>query len=303
MFYNGSMHFGYNGIDWSINASKTDKYFVRADPTTRSISSFSTESKQAALEIQDVFQGELLYVFYSGGVDGEAVLDAFYRAKVPVVAVVLNYHGLNSHEVQYVRSFVKPRSDLITLREVDFNLTSWLQSRESKEVAIQAQTTQLGHTPIFKTALDLCRDGVCITGADQPQMARIDLPGGPKFIIEFEEKRYCYAKFFQRSQLHAVPVFYQWSVELMCSYMLMSGHVGFYNNLFHPSISQNDHFKYGYYKRDLNLAPRKKYTGFERVAGILQDENRAYRETLPYLWDQMVEIEVFDWFKSCGVST
>lgn len=301
-FYDGTMHMGYNDIDWTSSYNPDDKYFVRADNIGRPLEGLSKEFLRAATEIRAAFPQMPVYVLNSGGIDSEAIIDAFVRARIPVTSVTLNYEdNLNEHEVKYVYEYANKRKNLVKLKIVDFKMRDWLQSNEAMDYARMGQTVQLGHTHIFKVANDMLRDGLVITGTDQPKIIRDDTTGSPRFLIDFEEKHCSALKFFKATGIRSVPVFYQWSSALMTSYMLASGHVGFYNDLYNPNYWLNEQFKYHFLQKELKLMPRRKYTSYEKLSNLLLSANRKYRETLPYPWERHCEIEIYDWFKMVGV--
>lgn len=302
-FYDGTMHMGYNNQDWTLSYDPNDTYFVRPDPIGRKLGTLTEECVLAATQIRQAYPGMPIYVFNSGGIDSEAILESFVRAKVPVTSVTLRYEdNLNEHEVKYVYEYVKKRERFVSLKVIDFKMTDWLQSNEAMNYARMGQTIQLGHTHIFKVANDMLHDGLVITGTDQPKIIRDDSNGGaPRFLIDFEEKHCSALKFFKATGIRSVPVFYQWSSALMTSYMLASGHTGFYNNLYNPNYWLNEFFKYHFLYKAFKLQPRKKYTSYERLSGVLMNANRRYRETLPLTWERHCEIDVFDWFKTVGV--
>ena len=100
IFNNGSLKIGYNDVPWTFRTGEHDRYMSFTSPTTRPIGSFREEAIIAVKEIRAAYAGKTLYVLYSGGIDSEAMLEAFRLAGIKITVVMIEFEdGLNSHDM------------------------------------------------------------------------------------------------------------------------------------------------------------------------------------------------------------
>jgi hypothetical protein len=189
------------------------------------------------------------------------------------------------------------------VKVIDFNIREWLLSKECLDYAKAAQTIELGYTQLFKVADQYLRDGVVITGHEEPYVFRQDIPNEKsKWIFHCHERHYSIHKFFMASKIDAVPSFFQWSTELLNSFMTNDHWVAMFNGMYANTIWASDQLKYGFLGKTLALAARTKYTSFEKIIHEIQDSDDAWQASLPFLWNRTHDFEVFDWFRRCGVT-
>lgn len=300
MLSDGSVHLGYNGVDGSHQSSPDDRFFFRFDPIRRPLMSLTGEGEAAARQIREAHPGLPIYVFYSGGIDSEAVLLSFVRAGIPVTAVVIEYENdLNRYDIEFAHAFVARYPDLLTLRRVGLNLKNWIRSREARDLAVTGQTLELAQTPIFKVASDHCRDGLVITGYQEPQVARRD--GPTRWVYYHEEIHYSIAKFCRVACIEAVPSFFQWNTELISAWLTTSHHLALYAGFYNRTVNDTRNIKSAMLCAELQLSPRRKVTGFEGALGELVTWTKRYQEGLPHRWNQVVELEVYSALLANGV--
>lgn len=301
----GTVRLGYNGTPWQFSESNSDIYTFEADPIRRKLRSFGWEAINAAKEIRAAYGDLPIYVLYSGGIDSEAVVHAFLKAGVPITAVCIKFpDNLNEHELKYAFEYFKRQSypaDQVKL--IDFDIRDWLKSRESIDLARDAQTPELGYTHLFKVALDHLGDGVVITGHEEPYVHRVDGPTGSKWMFHCHERHYSIHKFFMKYGRHSVPSFFQWSTEFLNSFIHNDHWLALFNNLYSPIIWNTEHLKYGFLGKELGLAPRKKYTSFEQLIPEIVASNNAWRDELPVKWTRSCDFEINEWYQRCGVRT
>jgi len=301
---NGTIHLGYNGVPWTYSNSNDDVYTFTANAVSRKLKPFAQECYQAASEINKAFDGKPIYVLYSGGIDSEAVLHSFVKAGVPVTAVLIKFENdYNGHELQYAYNYFE-KMNFKNVKIIDFNIRDWLKSNECRSLAREVQTVELGYTHLFKVALDQLKDGVTITGHEEPLVWRVDEDDGTnKWMFHCHERHYSIHKFFMKFQQDGVPSFFQWSTEVLNSFMHNDHWVMLFNNMYSPLIWNTEQIKYGFLGKTMGLAARRKYTSFEKLVTEILEADQAWQETLPVKWSRTVNTEIFEWYRRHDVRT
>lgn len=300
---NGSIRLGYNGTPWTFSNSNDDVYMFEADPIKRKLNSFKNECFTAAKEINQTFEGRPIYVLFSGGIDSEAVLNSFVRTNIPAIAVCIKFENdYNQHELTYAEEyFKKVNFDPARIKVIDFNIKDWLRSNECKNIAQEAQTVELGYTHLFKVALDQLGDGVVITGHEEPYVHRVDSEAGSRWVFHNHERHYSIHKFFLKFGRLGVPSFFQWSSELLNSFMYNDHWVTLFNNMYSPVIWGTEQLKYGFLGKSMDLKPRIKYNSFEKVIPEVLAADNEWKSSLPVTWSRSKDYEIFEWYRMCGV--
>lgn len=301
---NGSVRLGYNNSPWTFSHSNDDKYLFEADPIKRKLMPFRDECFTAAKEIYEAYDKKPVYVMFSGGIDSEAVLNSFVKTETPVIAVCIKFKdGHNDHELAYAQEyFDKVNFDKSRIKVIDFDIKDWLRSNECKYLAEEAQTVELGYTHLFKVALDHLGDGVTITGHEEPYCHRVDNEDGTsKWVFHNHERHYSIHKFFLKFGRAGVPSFFQWSSELLNSFMFNDHWTMLFNNMYSPTIWGTEQLKYGFLGKAMQLKPRIKYTSFEKVIPEILAADQAWKSSLPVTWSRSRDYEIYDWFERCGV--
>jgi hypothetical protein len=294
IFNNGSVKIGYNGIPWSFSFSPTDTFMHTCAPTTRPVKSFREEAIIASSEIRSTFQDEQLYVLYSGGIDSEAILEAFRIARVDVTVVIIEFtDGSNAHDIAHARDYLKRTEYTGRLKIIPFDVKRWFASDEACSYARELQSNNVLFTPLLKAIQDNLYDGIAIVGHEEPTIHRNDTMG--KWVWNRDELHYSLHKLFIRDGKHGIPSFFQWSTELLAAFVFNKHYNAAYSGLHNPTIERVERLKYSFYFEEFGLPQRLKYTGFEfLVSDILQLEDR-YFSTLPFKWDRTLDIGVDEW--------
>lgn len=299
----GTIELGYNDQPWTFSYDNADKYTFSAKPVRRKLLRFGEECFRAAREISKAANGRPVYVLYSGGIDSEAVLHAFVAQNLPVTAVCIKFdNDFNQHELKYAFEYFE-RMNFANVKMIDFDIRSWLKSDECRNLAREVQTVELGYTHLFKIALDHLSDGITITGHEEPLVWRVDDPatGASRWDFYCHERHYSIHKFFLKFKQLGVPSFFQWSTELLNSFIYNDHWVGLTNNMYSPLLWNTEQVKYGFMGKELQLPARKKYTSFEKLITEILDADREWKDSLPVKWERSCSFEVTDWLTRCQV--
>lgn len=298
----GSVTLGYNDAPWTFSYRAEDVYTVDALPIRRPLMSLREELTLAAKQVAHKAQGRPIYVMFSGGADSEVILEAFRLADIAVTAVINEWEdGLNEHDTRAAKRYLD-RVKLHQAKCFPINIRNWLASNEAREYAKAAQTIELGYTHLFKTMHENLRDGICITGFEEPLVWRVDHDDGSStWEYHSHERHYSMYKFFYAFGQDAVPSFYQWSTELLNAYIYNDHWLGLFNNQYNRSVWHAEMLKPGYMYKELGIIPRKKLTGYENVIAEIIEENDEWTSSLPLKWARSRNEEIFSWFKRMGV--
>lgn len=294
---NGAVQVGYNGVPWTFSKSPDDAFFQTVAPVTRKPERFRAESIRAAQEIGEKFQGQPIFVFYSGGIDSEAVVESFRLAGVEFTVVVVVYEdGLNDHDVKNALKYLQAR-EMTNYLTLNFNILDWIKSEAALDFAYSLQTSEIGFTGL----LDLMRcflpkDACIVMGFDEPYIWRTDSSNTWKYIRN--ERHYSLHKFFMLEGRSSVPSFFHWSAELLASFMLEPASLVLTNGLYNPTIHDWEQIKYSFYWNSHKLLQRKKYTGYEKIITQVTEANRSL---VDLGWNRKVETEVNEFLTSIGV--
>lgn len=298
IFNNGSVRIGYNGVPWSFSDDPNDVFMHICEPTTREVGSFRQEAVIAAREISWTFPDTPLYAMFSGGVDSEAMMEAFRLAKVPVTAVLIEFtDGSNAHDLEYAYHYLKRELFSDRVMVLPFDIQEWLKSDACLEMGRATQTTELIYTPLFEVSQRYLRDGIMMTAHEEPSLWRQD-EGGTRWVFNRHERHYSLHKYFIQAGLSGIPSFFQWSTELMASFMFNKHYVAAYNGLYNSAIWYAEQIKYGFYFDEFGLRQRPKYTGFEKLTSEIVRANERWLASLPFLWNRELETEVWEWARA-----
>lgn len=299
VFNNGSIKIGYNGTPWTFRNTIDDVFMHTSEPTTRPIGSFRTEAIRAAREIRKTFPGKTLYVLYSGGIDSEVVLEAFRLADIPVTVVISEFENkANDHDMVYAKAYLKRTNFTGRVLTYPVNMQSWLGSEECLNWAKETQTTGLVFTHLFRIMQAHLRDGIVITGVEEPSLW---IKEGTGWVWNRNELHFCLHKYFMKEGLSGVPSFFQWSTELMAAFIYNKHYVPAYEGLYNPSIWDAEFLKYGFYWDQFKLHQRAKYTGYEHVTSELITASEDWVDSLLFKWEAEIDYKLTDWHRDMNV--
>ena len=301
----GTVHLGYNNQRLNFSFDASDVYTVSADPIRRKLGSFRDEMVRAAREITSSIGAKRIYVMYSGGIDSEAVVEAFRLANLPATAVCVRYSDdLNGHDMKHAQEYFD-RTGYRDYRFIDFDVRKWLASSECRDFSREIQMIEQGYTSHLKVALDELGDGVTIYCHEEPTVWRLDdaNTGARRWVFHSHERHYSVYKFFMKYGLTGVPSFFQWSTELLNSFMINPYWVALFNGLYNPTVWNSEQLKYGFYASTLDLKARKKYTGYEKLISTILSANRDLKSDPQVIWNRYCDVDIFDWYERCKVKT
>lgn len=267
--------FGYNRDGqfrpFAKRENREDQWRVQYGRAKRFPMTFRQECLEAARLIQRQTQLPIT-VLFSGGIDSEVALRSFYEAGIPVTAAILKFKGgLNAHDTAWAR--VTCDELKIPVKTYELDLLSFWNSSEALKYADETQCV----SPQFLTTmwlLDQC-EGYCVLGSGENFLTfRTPTSRTIGWSLVEKEKVAAWYRYFISRNRPGCPGFFQYTPELMLSWMLDPAAVAFWRK--HAGLIRDSiPMKFSIYRQHFALRPRPKFTGFENVAAedaILRQE-------------------------------
>lgn len=227
------------------------------------------ESVRAAREISDYARtiGKVPTVCLSGGIDSEFVAEIFKMSGVPFKLVTMRFpNDQNRHELNYALA-VAERFD----KEIEFYEIDPLNYYESKEFTdwVARYTCPFPMLILQMKIMEFVAlsGGFPILGSGECYVEKTPENGWCFFEREIFSSLF---RFVRDQNLPAVPAFFQWSPELILSFLMDPQYRKLYEK---PSpLNQAENFsstlevKHQLYNQYVSLEARTKYYGWETFA-------------------------------------
>jgi hypothetical protein len=283
--HNNHFKFGYNNEWFRFRQSPDDRWMVRYGACQRPVGNFRDECHATARLIRDSFD-EPLTVLFSGGADSEVVLRSFYEQGIPCKVAICQFaNKLNLHDVGYAVECCQQlgiQFDLIPL-DIEWFLDGayWPYAEAS-----QSRSPELCSTMWLADQVD----GIPIMGSGECYLVK-RIPATyvdgaspytktPWDLYERELIAGWY-RHFMRTGRKAVPAFFQYTPEIMLSFLREDRVVDLVNDRLIGKRSTVTS-KLGIYQKYFPLADRKKFSGYENVAARVSDLRIHLRRQMPH---------------------
>ncbi len=259
-----------HGADWHVHI----------DPPKKKVKSYYEESIDAIEYIYASKTGKF-QIFYSGGVDGQYVIELCRRLKMPFDVVIIHLKDgqnnlLNGHDIVHAHEYCKSRN--ITPRVYDLNFTEFVDSGKMLEIAESITCCSIA----LPGTMHICSqvDGFLLLGTDP---AYIKKENNEWFFQELEYNHGS-LRYFDKYKINGVPCFLQYTAEMTLSYLIDPAVKKLVSNA-DPLREGNNAVKALVFNNgsDFNIpvydpaTSKKKYTGYERIY------NSEFEKTHPNL--------------------
>lgn len=263
-------HLGYEFFGRHSGYHPENSLLVRFGELTASVKSGFEEAQNVAQCIVKNFT-EPLTLFLSGGVDSEAMAQAFLAAGVPFHIVIARYNrGLNDFDIEWAIQFCREKNLNYELLEID--LDEFFESGRHAFLADRYRCRSPQFTVHFEMMLKT--KGVALMPWQPPG---VGVTAGKKIVLGFPEDHYfSYYRFFITEQKPGVPFFFLYTPELIASFLRTPT---MNNILFNGKQKWLDYdLKLQIYKEsgfDLRRRPDK-WTGFEKVKEYFASKHNSH---------------------------
>ena len=255
--------------------------------------SWREECKSVAQELYDL-HGNKLVVTLSGGLDSEVVLHSFIANGIIPKVVILRYErNLNLHDINYALRICAARQ--ISPKIVDVNVSEFFRTDLLNYANItKCSSPQLN---LLINSIDNI-DGIPVIGAGENYLSRKE---GKKEVYDLEEAKIAAIyKFYENKQREIIPAFFQYTPELMISYLQKESMYRWVETAKQQKYINSKKIKSSIIAEDFDIEPRGKLTGFELIDELERHQRSVLtNENLGDDGEQWTNFE--DYIKEFGV--
>lgn len=267
--YNNHFVWGYNQTPWARRERLYDRFFATYGKTSlEDHLSLRDACIDAAKKIciQAKAAGKKPMVFYSGGLDSEVVIAAFLQSGEDFSVAHLKYlPELNYHDSEWVYRFCRLHN--LDVKEYTVDPEQYFIRPEVFEQAIKDNIKHF-EMVLVNHLMDLTKDEYYpILGNGEPYLFKVDNSQNSKWV--FRELEYMMSWYFHASNnnIHSCPGFFQYTPEVMLSFLLDPVMIRLANNRIPGKITSRTS-KFSIYNNafpEYEFQPRRKYTGYEYI--------------------------------------
>lgn len=252
-----------------FRSSKRERWNVQYGKCQRYPKNFREECLSTARLIAGQTDKEIS-VLFSGGIDSEVTLRSFVESGIPVQAVIARYkNDLNIHDISW--AIIACEALNVPYKIFDLDLISFWEDKSY----YYAQVSQC-----LSPQLTVCMwladqiSGYPVLGSGECLLVKDDETS--IWSLWEKERIASWFRFFIAREREACPSFFQYTPELILSYILDPLIQDLISNPDNKNLLNSAEIKLNFYQQHFDILPRPKYTGFEKV----QDEDFKYRSRL-----------------------
>lgn len=237
----------------------------------RAVLDFHSEALIAAKEIRRTFAGKKLALFLSGGIDSEIMARAFYEAKIPFKARILRMaKNKNKHDWSWAVKWCKAHH--VAYEFYDLDPIEFVQSGEYLKYADEAECSLFTIIHMIKMMEDVAALGeIPIMGSGD---CYLEYNKSKRWVMPERRKFASFHRYADKKKFAAVPSFFQWSPELMASFLLDPVILNVVLSS-KPKRHYTNPLKQEFYASHFpGLKKRPKYIGYEKLPSL---EKKALR--------------------------
>ena len=239
-----------------------DTFDISIKPALRLHKSFHEELCLNAEYITANKDGKL-YLFYSGGIDSEYVLEIFLSMKIDIIPVIVKLEpNLNTHDIKLAIDFCQSRNIKYLL--IDINFEEFVNSGKFLSHAESVNCVVYQYPALMEAALKL--DGTILFGSDEPHFFK-NLETDLWYFDEMERIVAVWDRWYKKNNISGTPCFLSYSSETLLGYMDDPRFIDLSNNRCKGKEGTNSS-KDIIYNRKLNMPARTKFTGYEIIKDL-----------------------------------
>lgn len=260
----------YGKNNFERRSSKTDTFrtgFIQKNNLT--VGTFKDELLNTARSTLDHYPGLRPCVFFSGGVDSEAILRAYVEiGSNPLVYIIRYEKDYNIYDVSYAISICNSLN--ISYNLIDFNLEKFYEN-DAIEISDMAQIDRPRMLPHIK--FTECADGLIIVCHSDMYWYRTDddySKKGTWLVKDFEHDIGC-DKYTLLKNRPAIYQWWKWNPEILLSYINLNWFQRLINDEYHGKLGINSTKIIGFREAYPDMITRKKQTGFEKIDFLIEE--------------------------------
>lgn len=241
--YNNYITITGNGPDWKVHLK----------PCTQKAENFYEESIRAAKIIEEESTKQLTLMF-SGGIDGEFMLNIFKQAKVDFDVAIISYGKWNTHDAKYAFDYCNKHS--INPKIIEVDLENMINSGLMYEIAEKAKCCAPQMIGVMHGISQI--EGAVIMANGEPQVDK--MPNG-EWVWAETERINSYMNWYSYNNIEGTPDFLRYTPEQTVSFLEEPLIQRLVNNKLSEIKSVG--LKHDLYNQYFNQVKRNKYTGWE----------------------------------------
>lgn len=263
---------------------------VHLKQCTQSPSSYYEECIRAAKIIGE--STDPLYLMFSGGIDGEFMLNIFKDAKVDFKVAIISYGVYNEHDTKYAFKYCNAHG--ITPEVIDLDLEKFITSGRMIEVAEEAKCCSYQMTSVMEGIKKI--DGNVIMANGEPQLNR--MPNGT-WEWEEMERVSSYRNWYALHNITGTPDFTKYTPEQFLSLLEEPLVKQLVNNELDQEYQTTVAIKQQLYSQHYTIEPRYKFIGWERLESSAFFEDNKVFESFAHLREMYSGAYVLDYDDVC----
>ena len=234
------------GNDWIVNIKKCNRLDVK---------DFHDEAVAAAQIIYDTATSPITLMF-SGGLDGEFMLNVFKTAKIPFKVAIISYGSYNAHDTEFAFNYCASHN--ITPIVVDLDINNFIESGKIYDIADSVKCCAYQMPSIMHGISQL--DGTIIMANGEPYIKNFD----SIWMYEETERVNSYMKWYRDQKIDGTPDFLRYTPEMTMSFLQETRVKELVANK-HPGKLSTRTSKPIIYSKHYTFSNRPKYTGWEQI--------------------------------------
>jgi hypothetical protein len=257
--YNNYFTTSGTGKDWSINFKKCTKKIIE---------DYHKELINAAHIIHEQADSKLVLLF-SGGLDGEFMLNIFRTAKIPFDTAIISYGKYNAHDTEYAFSYCNDHN--IKPIIVDIDIEDFIKSGKLLDIATKANCNAYQMPSIMYGLSKL--EGTLVMANGEPYIKNYD------GVWKYQETEHVnsYMKWYTDNSIDGTPDFLRYTPETTVAFIKEPRVQELVANK-HPGKLSTRTSKHLIYSKNYTFVPRPKYTGWELLEKTPFFENEVLKE-------------------------
>ena len=234
------------GDFWTVHLKKCSK---------KHIEDFHKELINAAKIIYENADSPIT-LLYSGGLDGEFMLEIFRKAKIPFNTAIISYGNYNKHDTDYALKYCEAKN--ITPKIVDIDIDDFVSSGKIYDIATMTKCCAYQMPSIMYGLTKL--DGTLIMANGEPYLKNYN--GVWKY--QETERVNAYMHWYINNNIDGTPDFLRYTAEVTLAFLNESIVKELVANK-HPGKLSTRTSKHSIYSKNYFFQPRPKYTGWEKI--------------------------------------
>jgi hypothetical protein len=290
------------GKMFSRRENSNELFQTHYGKTDRTILDFKTELKRAAASTLEHYPGLRPCIFFSGGIDSEAILRSYISIKSsPLVYVVRYEDDINLYDLLYAEKVCRDLG--VKYNIIDFNLKKFYEN-DAEKISEESQIDRPKMLPHLK--FTDCADGLIIVGHSDVRWFRPETSYDKKVewkCQDFEHDIGC-DKYNMLKNRDAIFQWWKWTPGLVLSYTKMKWFQKLVSDGYPGKLGINSTKYIGFKEHFPDMLKREKKTGFEKIENLTNEFGdflnrkysgfpyRAWQErTLNELWKEITGYE------------